>query len=110
MLEAIDGTAKIGGDRIARAISVTRMYARFRSAFDEEIGGADGFQVLSATYVPVVELDALCPQSLDRQLAAASLQVVEGNHLPIRMIAAERAGEARSDEPGTTRYQQAEGH
>src|SRR5206468_2465550 len=101
MLEAIDSTAKIGSDRIARAISVTGMYARFRGAFDEKIGGACGCQILGATYVPMVELDALRPQSLDRQLAAASLQVVEGNHLPIRMIAAERAGEARSDEPGT---------
>ena len=72
--------------------------------------GSSGFQILCATHIAVVKGDAFRQQPFDRQLAAASLQVVEGDHGPIRIIAAKCPGEARSDEPGTTRYQQPEGH
>ncbi len=68
--------------------------------FEEQVERTGVGQVVGRAHVAVDEVDPVRAEALERELAAAALEVVEGGDLDVGPIALQHQREAGSDEPG----------
>ena len=92
--------AEVGLHHVGRAAVVARVDRRLGRAFEQQIEGARVRQVVWRADVAVHELDAVRAEPVERELAAAALEVVEGADLNVGAVALQHQREAGPDEAG----------
>ena len=90
-------------EHIRRAAVIAGVHGRLGRTFDQHVEGPRVREVVGRADVAVPERDAAGPESVERELAAAAPEVVEGRDVDARDVALEEERQGRSDEPGAAR-------
>src|SRR6185369_13365800 len=98
MFQAIRRPEQIGMDQIVRVAAITGMHARFGGGLDENADRPYGCKIVGRTNVAMHELDSSGAQARQGELAAAPLEVIEGDDGRRRAIALESNREVGADE------------
>ena len=84
MFQAIHRADQVGVEQIGRALVITGMDTGLRRTFDELRHRADGLEIRGEADIATNECDAAGGKEFQRQLTAATADIVEGDHFPVR--------------------------
>jgi hypothetical protein len=108
--KAVRGAEQIGVNDVVGIAAIAGVHARLGGCFDKDVGRARAGKIVHAADIALHELHAASSQAWQRQLAAAALEIVKGNHRRGRPVALERKREIGPDETGPAGNEDAFNH